>query len=45
MKMFWLRCVGLMAFVAHAARALLMDSYTDAGSGGISVDNAATKPQ
>jgi hypothetical protein len=35
----------LMAFVAHAAKALLMDSFTDAGSGGISVRNAATKPQ
>jgi hypothetical protein len=34
-----------MAFVAHAARALLMVSFTDAGSGGISVGNAATKRQ
>jgi hypothetical protein len=35
----------LMAFVAHAAKALLMDSFMDAGSGGISVRNAATKLQ
>ena len=41
----WRKCVGLMAFVAHAAKALLMDSFTDAGSGGISVGNAATKLQ
>jgi hypothetical protein len=39
------KCVGPMAFVAHAARALLMDSFMDAGSGGISVGNAATKRQ
>jgi hypothetical protein len=44
-KIPWSKCVGLMALVAHAARVLLMDSYTDAGSGGISVGNAATKPQ
>jgi hypothetical protein len=41
----WPKCVGLLAFVVHAARALLMDSFTDAGSGVISVGNAATKRQ
>ncbi len=43
-KMPWLRCVGLMAFVAHAARVPLKGSFTDAGSGAISVGSAATKP-
>ena len=44
-KMPWPKCFGPMAFVAHAAKALLMDSFTGAGSGGISAGNAATKPQ
>jgi hypothetical protein len=30
------KCVGPMAFVAHAARALLMVSFTDAGLGVLS---------
>ena len=42
-QMPWPKCVGPMAFVAHAAKATLMASFTDAGSGAISVGDAGTK--
>ena len=44
-KTHWPKCVGLMAFVAHAAKAPPMDSFRDAGSGGICVGKASTKEQ